>query len=175
MENEELREFPNLESVLREMAEAVKAEYTGNLRANKRPTEGIPSRAQGRLADTVTTEVSLKEGKFTASLNLNYYWKYVEEGVAPAGKFKNPGWKAFPAIREWIDIKPVIPRPDSNGRIPSPKSLAYLITRKIVQSGTRGTHDLQMAKDAIIPQYLDRIEAALKEDVGQIVLKMMNW
>ena len=175
MEKEQLTEYPHLQAVLMEMAEAVKAAYVGNLKANGRPTQGIPSRADGRLADTVTTTVSLKEGKFTASLNLNTYWKYVEDGVLPSGKYGNPGWKAFPAIREWVDIKPVIPRPDGNGRIPSPKSLAYLITRKIVNVGTHGTHDLEMAKDAIIPQYLDRIEDALKEDVGTIIVKLMDW
>ena len=172
---EELNEYPHLQAVLLEMAEAVKAAYISNLKANKRPTQKVPSRVEGKLADTITTAVSVKEGRFVASLNLNTYWKYVEDGVRPAGKYGNPGWKAFPAILEWVDIKPVIPRPDKNGRLPSPKSLAYLITRKIVDAGTHGTHDLEMAKDAVIPQFLDRIEQALKEDVETVILKLMNW
>lgn len=172
-------EFPHIEAVLREMAEAVKAAYIQNLQANGRPTEKMSAWMQshypGRLTDSIETVVTVGNGKFTASLNLNTYWKYVEDGVAPAGKYGNPGWKAFPAILDWVQIKPVIPRPDAKGRIPTPKSLAYLITRKIREKGTNGTHDLEMAKDAVIPQFLDRVEQALQEDVRLIVLKFMNW
>ena len=176
---DELMSFPNVEAVLKEMAEAVKAAYISNLNTSGRPTQSMSqwmsAHYPGKLADTIETLVTIGDGKFTASLKLNDYWKYVEEGVGPSGKYRNPGWKAYPAIRDWIDIKPVIPRPDGNGRIPSPKSLAYLITRKIVDEGTHGTHDLQMAKDAIIPQFISRVEDALREDVRIIVLKQFNW
>ena len=176
---DELMSFPNVEEVLKEMAEAVKAAYIANLNTNKRPTERMSAWMQshyaGKLADTVETVITIGDNKFTASLKLNDYWKYVEEGVGPSGKYGNPGWKAYPAIRDWIDIKPVIPRPDANGRIPSPKSLAYLITRKIVDDGTHGTHDLKMAKDAVIPEFLSRVEDALRQDVRVIVLKTMSW
>lgn len=175
----ELIEYPNVEAALTELAEAVKSAYIANLNANGHPTERMSKwmreHYDGKLADTIEIVVSVGDGKFVASLKLNDYWKYIEEGLAPAGKFGNPGWKAYPAIRDWIDIKPVIPRPDGNGRIPTPKQLAYLITRKIVENGTRGTHDLKMAKDAVIPMYLDRVEMALREDVRVIVLKTMNW
>ena len=171
--------FPNVEAALHDLAEAVKAQYIANLQTNKRPTQGVSdwmaSHYPGKLADTITTEVTIADGKFTASLNLNTYWKYVEEGVGPSGKFGNPGWKAYPAIRDWITIKPVIPRPDENGRIPTPKQLAYLITSKVATLGTRGTHDLQMAKDAVIPAFIERVEDALRADVRLIVLKRMNW
>ena len=176
---EELMAFPNVEQALKDLAEGVKAAYIANLNANGRPTERMSAwmaaHYPGKLADTIETVITIGEDKFTASLKLNDYWKYVEEGVAPSGKFGNPGWKAYPAIADWITIKPVIPRPDGNGRIPTPKQLAYLITRKIVDEGTHGTHDLKMAKDAIIPQYIERVEEALREDVRVYVLKVMKW
>ena len=175
----ELIEYPNVEQALTELAEAVKAAYIANLNANGRPTERMSewmrNHYDGKLTDTIKVVVTLGNGKFVASLQLNDYWKYVEEGVAPSGKYGNPGWKAYPAIRDWVDIKPVIPRPDGNGRIPTPNQLAYLITRSIVNNGTHGTHDLKMAKDAVIPMYIDRVEMALREDVRVIVLKTMNW
>lgn len=171
--------LPNVEQALKDLAEAVKATYIANLNANGRPTERMSAwmsaHYPGKLADTIETVITIGEDKFTASLKLNDYWKYVEDGVSPSGKYGNPGWKAYPAIADWISIKPVIPRPDGNGRIPTPKQLAYLITRKIVDEGTHGTHDLQMAKDAIIPQYIARVEDALREDVKVYVLKMMKW
>lgn len=175
----ELMSFPNVEQALRELADAVKAVYISNLKTNGHPTEKMSewmmSHYDGKLADTIETVITIGNDKFVASLKLNDYWKYVEEGVAPSGKYDNPGWKAYPAIRDWVDIKPVIPRPDGNGRIPTPKQLAYLITRKIVEDGTHGTHDLKMAKDAVIPAYIDRVEMALRDDVRVIVLKTMKW
>jgi len=175
---EELMAFPNVEQALKDLAEVVKAAYIANLKANGRPTERMSawmrSHYPGKLADTIETVITIGEEKFTASLKLNDYWKYVEEGAAPSGKFGNPGWKSYPAIADWVTIKPVIPRPDGNGRIPTPKQLAYLITRKITEVGTHGTHDLQMAKDAVIPNYIARVEDALREDVKLYVLKVMN-
>jgi hypothetical protein len=44
-----------------------------------------------------------------------------------------------------------------------------------VEEGTHGTHDMKMAKDAIIPQYIERVEDALREDVRVYVLKVMKW
>ena len=171
--------FPFVEAVLLRMANAVKEQYIANLQANKRPTVGfsewMASHYPGKLADSITTEVTIGDGKFVASLNLNKYWKYVESGVGPKGKYGNPGWKAYPAILDWVTIKPVIPRPDSNGRIPKPSQLAYLITRSVALNGTSGTHDLQMAKDAVIPTFMDSLERALRADVGNIVLKFMRW
>lgn len=176
---DELMEFPNVEQALRDLAEAVKAQYIANLKSNKRPTakmsKWMTDHYGGKLADTIETVITIGDGKFVASLKLNDYWKYVEEGVSPSGKYGNPGWKAYPAIRDWVDIKPVIPRPDGAGRIPTPKQLAYLITRKVVDSGTKGTHDLEMAKDAVIPLRIAMVEEALKRDVRIIVLKFMHW
>ena len=74
-----------------------------------------------------------------------------------------------------MEIKPVIPRPDANGRIPSPESLAYLIGRKIAREGTTGTHDLQKTKDAVIPVYIPKIEEALAADISQYIATVFLW
>ena len=81
--------------------------------------------------------------------------------------------KAFPFILKWIDIKPVIPRPDGNGKIPTPKQLSYLITRSIVDKGTQGTHDLKKVEDGIIPFYKDKISAALGHDMEHYIRKLV--
>lgn len=163
---DELFSFPATVAVLQQLAEDVKAGYIDQLKLNGHWTRD----GKDRLIDTITTQVTVDGKTFTASLNMNHYWKYLEEGIAPAGKFNNPGWKSFPFILRWVEIKPVIPRPDSKGRIPSPKSLAYLIVRKRNLVGDPGTHGFEKARDAILPTYYERIKEALTQDIGNYLL-----
>lgn len=53
----------------------------------------------------------------------------LENGRQP-GKFPN-----VQAIKEWVKNKPVVPRPDKKGKLPSINSLTYLIGRKIANEG----------------------------------------
>lgn len=163
--------FPTLEAVLRDFVRDVGAEYAAVIARNDH-------NASHNLSNTATSadaqKVTVVTGGYEVSLDLPKYWKYIEHGLAPGGKYGNPGWKAYPAIRRWIDIKPVIPRPGRNGRIPTPNQLAYLITRKIVNEGTTGTHDLATARDATLPEYMDRIADALQKDAEGYILKVME-
>lgn len=40
-------------------------------------------------------------------------------------------------IREWIEAKDIVARPDKKGRIPSTDSLAYMISKSIHKKGTK--------------------------------------
>lgn len=168
---EELISFPATIAVLQQLADEVKAGYIDQLKQNGHWTGD----GKDRLIDTITTEVTVDGKTFSASLNMNYYWQFLEEGIQPAGKFRNPGWKSFPYILNWVKIKPIIPRPPQTIK-PSKrtleslqKSAAYLITRKRNLEGDEGTHGFEKARDAILPQYYDRIQDALSEDVGRYI------
>lgn len=167
---EELISFPETTAVLKQLAEDVKAGYIDQLKQNGHWTRD----GKDRLIDTITTEVTVDGKTFTASLNMNHYWKYLEEGIQPAGKFNNPGWKSFPFILNWVQIKPVLPRPDFRGRIPSPKSLAYLIVRKRNLVGDPGTHGFEKTRDAVLPTYYERIKDALTQDIGNYLITVFS-
>ena len=165
---DELIAFPATIAVLQQLAEDVKAGYIDQLKKNGHYTRD----GKDRLIDTITTQVTVDGKTFTASLNMNHYWKYLEEGIAPAGPFKNPGWKSFPFILEWVKIKPLIPRPPKTIK-PSKrtleslqKSLAYLIVRKRNIEGDPGTHGFEKTREAVLPTYYQRIEEALTQDIG---------
>lgn len=170
-------ETPHLRAVLEEFADFAAREYRAALERHERPTQGLPAGQDKHLADVVT-KVTTDEGAYIVSFDMLNYWKYVEEGVQgsanPGSPYKNPGWKAFPFIREWIDIKPVIPRPDDRGKVPSSKSLAYLITRSIVEKGTKGSHDLAEARQKSIEQFRGRIAQALAADVSGYIMKALH-
>lgn len=167
MAEDTLMDFPALRGVLQDLADDIKAGYIDQLTVDDHI-------ASGDLINTMTVEVRQGDRAFSVTMDVNKYWKYLEEGISPTGKYGNPGWKAYPFIREWIDIKPVIPRPGPDGRIPSPKQLAYLITRKIVEEGTTPSRNLEKTKDAILPIYMDRIRAAILEDSTKIIRKVVS-
>lgn len=160
----ELLSFDNTRAVLEELAEEIRTNYRDHLMEEGHYTT---LGSELRLVDSITAKVELDGETFVGTLSMNDYWKYVEEGTAPH-------WPPRDAILRWVEIKPVIPQPDSRGRIPSPQQLAFLIGRKIARDGTEGTHDLQKTKDAIIPFFVERIKAALKEDLSAYIIKFLD-
>ena len=87
------------------------------------------NKTTGSLADTASYMTKFNGRYLTISLNLQDYWKYVEDGTRPH----------FPPIEDilqWIKVKPVLPR-KRKGKLPTQKQLAYLISRKISKVGTK--------------------------------------
>ena len=162
-------EFPRTMEVLKQLAEDVKRGYIETLVRDGRPTMF----GQNRLTDTITASVSVDGQKFTASLNMNKYWEYLEYGTGPA-RGRDKYWPKSDAIAKWVQIKPVIPRPDGNGRIPTPKQLTFLISRKIHDEGTQGTHGFEKTRDALVPFYIEQLEKAFNEDVGFYLMKVFQ-
>ena len=158
----ELFDTTELVALLEELGENVRKGYVNKLVRNGHPT------TENTLATKVTSLVEVKGTTYIVSLDhLQDYWKYVEEGT-------RPHWPPRDAIRRWIDIKPVLPQPDKNGRLPSPEQLAFLIQRKIAKHGTKGTHDLQETKDTILGYYEDRIAEALGRSALAYIEKVVQ-
>jgi hypothetical protein len=159
-----------IEAILREYAEDVAERYKARL-------HGSDHYASGALEDSITARVQVGENWWEARLSLLDYWKWLENGSAPH-------WPPRDAILRWIEVKPVIPRPDASGRIPSPRQLAFLIARAMAGKspnqpnlknplgGTTGTHDLAKTKDDITPFYRERIAAAFGKIVGEYIRKV---
>lgn len=174
----ELINFDNLRQVLEDFAQDFKTVYREELERSDRFTKY----GQDRLIDfeqynEVSTMVQQGDQAWTVTINLNKYWKYVEEGLQgsgnPTSPYKNPGWKAFPHILNWVTIKPVIPRPNNKGKLPSPKSLAYLITRKIKDEGTDGSRDFENAKQVVVQRFRERIAEAVGHDFENYIRKVV--
>lgn len=172
---EELLSLTNTKAVLEQLANDVMAWYKDQLTKN----DHITKFGTDRLIDTITTVVNVDGKSFSASLKMNHYWKYLEEGIQPAGKFNNPGWKSFPFILQWVQIKPVIPRPPKTIK-PSKRTLeslqkqsAYLITRKRNLEGDPGTHGFEKTREALVPLYIPKIQEALAKDIGEYLTMVL--
>lgn len=94
------------------------------------------SNATHQLSNSIKDIVKFDGKYLTVSIQLEEYYKYVENG-RKAGKFP-----PVDAIKKWITIKPVIPR-GKNGKVPTENQLSYLIGRKIAREGTRANPFLE--------------------------------
>ena len=149
--------FPHLWDVLDEYGKRVQNLYQDNLiRADKIATGG--------LLNSVEFSVVQYGRRFDVVLTLADYWKWVEEG-------RKPGKKPSPyAILAWVLAKPVLPKPNDNGRIPTPHSLAWAIAKSIGKNGIDPTPALKQASDATFAEMERDIAAAFAEDVGENAL-----
>lgn len=153
-------QLDNLLRVLNLLAKDVEENYKEHLAQSGRYT------TEYALIDSVRTEVKVADVGYEVTMTLNDYWKYVEYDTKP--HFPPPD-----AILRWIQIKPILPRPDELGRTPSENQLAFLIGRKIAREGTEGSHDLQITKDNVIPWYREQLSQALGRDVENYIRKVM--
>lgn len=163
---EQLIKYDHLREVLERYAVALRNEYQDNLIRSDRV-------ASGDLLNTVEYEVKDKNGTYTVSLRLQDYWKWVESGRPPTQKGGNGDLRT--AILEWIKIKPVLPRPDNNGKLPTPQQLAYLISRKIHKEGYEGTQDLRKATESVWDRFVYEIYEAIDKDWDSALIKIFKY
>jgi hypothetical protein len=163
---EELIKYDHLKEVLERYAIALCNEYKQNLKNNDRV-------ASGNLLNTVEYEVKDKNGTYTVSLKLQDYWKWIESGRPPTTGGGNGDLRA--AILKWIEVKPVLPRPDKNGKLPTPQQLAYLISRKIHMEGYEGTQDLRKAQDSVWDRFVYEIYEAIDKDWDSALIKIFKY
>lgn len=133
-------EFRHLQEVLQRYGELLCTRY-----------QSYVPEATGRLASTARFEVVYKDTTYEVGLWLQDYWKYVENG-RKAGKFP-----PLSKIEEWIRVKPVIPRPNKNGVLPTEKQLA--------NEGIAPKNILQRTVDEVNDNMLMSIRMAIMEDI----------
>lgn len=148
-------EFENLKNILEDFGNQLVTEYKDKL-----ILENI--NASDALYNSVQYIVSTPtNGTFEVKLSLMDYWKYIENGRA-AGKMP-----PISAIQKWVEIKPVLPRPMSNGKLPTVQQLSYLIAHKIGLEGTKGKHILQRSIDEVWDVYREFIGEAIAKDIDK--------
>lgn len=164
MENE-LIDYAELEAVLRQLAEDFRQGYRDKLeRDGNYTTRGQHQRLMDIPPEAL--HVEREADGYTVSIDLNDYWKYVENDT-------RPHWPPRAAILNWVKIKPCIPRPDNKGRIPTQQQLAFLVSRKIARVGTKGNHAFAKTQDALLGFYIPKIEEALGNVLAGYIRKLL--
>lgn len=115
--------------------------------------------ASGKLFQSIEKSITINGNNFTLSLSLEEYWKNIEYG-RKAGKFP-----PINKISEWIKVKPVIPSPNKNGKLPTEQALSHLISNKIYTKGIKARPLLEKSVEAMLEDYKLQLEQALAKDV----------
>ena len=123
--------------------------------------------ATGDLMNNVEYIIEKDSRSVSVSLQLEDYWKYVEEGRAP-GRFP-----PVDKILDWIRVKPIVPD-ERNGRLPTENQLAFLIGRKIAEEGIEGTHYLQESQEEVLVEFEDKLSEAVGRDVDRYMEILMT-
>lgn len=127
--------------------------------AYKENLKGEDANASYNLSDSVEYKIDIDGTQYQLSLDLLSYWKYVEYGRR-AGKMP-----PIQAIRDWVRMKPVLPRANKNGKLPTISQLSYLIARKIGEEGIEGRHILENSVESILQDFDERLGRAVEKDV----------
>ena len=117
--------------------------------------------ASGDLAQTAAYKVAFNGVYLEISFNLQAYWRYLENGT-------RAHFPPTDAIEKWITVKRILPT-TNNGRVPTTKQLAYLISRGISQKGTKPTKLLQKTIDGaddLINLVIDELYKQLQEEIN---------
>ena len=117
------------------------------------------------------TECKMEGSFFEVIFELQHYWKYVENGRRAGAKFP-----PVDAIKKWIEIKPIVPRP-INGKIPSTSQLAYLIGRKIARDGIKPKQLLKKSlevADGLIQVLVGLIAEQMQKDINNEIVDIIN-
>lgn len=123
--------------------------------------------ASGKLVQSVKYEFKHNDRIYEVGLWLEDYWKYVEYG-RKAGKFP-----PIDKIKEWISVKPVIPRPMKNGKLPTINQLAFLIARKIASEGIEPKNILKRTVEEVNNEMLMSIKMAIMEDLKRDITESL--
>lgn len=120
------------------------------------------------LSNSVSYEVASGDTWMAVDITLLDYWKYVEYGRRPG---KMP---PISAIEKWIKIKPIVPRAYGGRKVPSAKSLAYLIARKIEREGIAPRPHFAGTLDTLLRSFDNALSEAVAQDIGESIDIIIN-
>lgn len=152
--------WTNLERVLNEFADEVITTARGNLDTNN-------TNASHNLYDTMEKIVEIGDDRFSVKISLADYWRYVEEGTGPQHipDARGQYWPKIGPIKEWVSVKPGVPKDDA---------FAYAVRGKIHASGTTAQPFFQPAVDEALARFEIRIEEAIEQDIYDYIESLVS-
>ena len=143
--------WTNLERVLNEFADQVIELARQNLDDNG-------TNASHNLYDSMEKIVEIGEDYYKVSISLADYWRYLEEGTGPqhTPDARPQYWPKVEPIREWVSVKPGVPKDEA---------FVHAVVGKIHASGTTAQPFLTPAKEEALTRFEALIDEAIEEDV----------
>lgn len=146
-------QWEHLQEVLARYGEKAVDLYRANLQESGRP-------ASGDLSESLHTEVVVGDTSIGVDFHVLDYWKYIEHGT-------RPHWAPIAPLKRWVEVKPVLPHPMANGKLPTPTQLAYMVQHKIAREGTQGKDDLGRALQETWDTFARDVSEAVTADIAE--------
>lgn len=167
-------EWKNTYEVLKQFGEDLINRYKEGLAIHN-------ANASNGLKDSLKWIIEQDGGSIELDLSLAYYAKFLDIGTkgtesSPEGAVCRAHFPPVSAIREWIRVKPIIPQPDKDGRLPTENQLAYLIGRKIHDHGIEPRGIYEDSVEETFKELEDRLTEAITKDVQEAFSRIfMNF
>jgi len=144
----------------------------------------------GKLYNSIRYEQGVSRNENSVNLKFSFrgadYWKYVDEGVqgaissakAPRSPFRfgsgsGPKGKLRGSIDRWVVKKGIAPR-EAGGQFAARKSMVYVISRSIYQTGIRPSYFFTNAYDKTLKKHNAKLEAAVAQDIGNAIKTLLD-
>lgn len=116
------------------------------------------SNASNTLYNTMEKIIDIGEDHFTVSISLEDYWKFVEEGTGPGHQpdARAQYWPKIEPLKEWVSIKPGVPKDTS---------FPYVVRWKIHEEGIDPKPFFHPAQEQAIREFETEIDEAIEADV----------
>jgi hypothetical protein len=159
--------------VLKEYAKEFKRVLVESyIRDDRKATEDLINSVRNNSVEFMVVK---DDQEIEVRINLEEYWKYVENDMPPRWPPLDADGKSV--LESWIEAKPILPRPDKYGKLPTPKQLAFLIGRAMAgkspnqsilknpNGGTKGTHNFRDSAEKVTEMFNERLNQAVSQDV----------
>jgi hypothetical protein len=144
----------------------------------------------GKLYNSIRYEQGVSRNENSVNLKFSFvgadYWKYVDEGVqgaissakAPRSPFRfgsgsGPKGKLRGSIDRWVVKKGIAPR-EAGGQFAARKSMVYVISRSIYQTGIRPSYFFTNAYDNTLKTYRNKLQSAVGKDIGNAIAQQLK-
>jgi len=118
------------------------------------------------LSKSIKFNLQVNDTLFEIEFQAASYWKFANYGRGP-GKFP-----PINRIEDWIVRRKITPYPTKDGKTPTRKQLAYLISRKIANEGFKGSGFLEKSLKEQEDYWEERISDAIYKDIES---QIMEW
>jgi hypothetical protein len=137
-------------------------QFIGDVKQN---LENNDLNASGQLSASITPLPTITSaGVVKIRIELNDYWKDIDEGTKPQGVSKENISKMLPKIMTWISNKPSV---QQLSKIKKRETLAYLITKAILKKGTIKRFGYKGSKflSSELPGFKENILKVLEQEI----------
>ena len=144
----------------------------------------------GKLYDSIQYEQGINKKETEAFLRFTFkgaeYWNFVDQGVrgaissakAPQSPFQYGSGKGPKGLRgaidKWVVRKPVGQVRNAQGQFIPRKSLVFLISRSIYQTGIKPSNFFSTPYDEVRKKRADKLSLALGSDIAESIVQQLQ-